>query len=136
MNQAVAVKAVILRGSMALILRRHAADEFHADVWDLPGGRVAWGENPLDALRREVHEETGLTVRHAAPILVWDTQLASQTHLVGVTFLVECDEAPARVSAEHADFRWVEMDAGQRDHPDPLPAWLDAVLDAVSKIQS
>ena len=31
-------------------------------VWDLPGGGLDQGESPLDALRREIDEETRLTV--------------------------------------------------------------------------
>ncbi len=30
--------------------------------WTTPGGRVESGESPLDALKREVHEESGLDV--------------------------------------------------------------------------
>jgi 8-oxo-dGTP diphosphatase len=30
--------------------------------WTLPGGGIDWGEHPDDALVREVHEETGLTL--------------------------------------------------------------------------
>jgi ADP-ribose pyrophosphatase YjhB (NUDIX family) len=30
--------------------------------WDLPGGRLEFGEKPLDGLVREVMEETGLTI--------------------------------------------------------------------------
>lgn len=31
-------------------------------VWDLPGGGLDQGENPRDALKREIDEETGYTV--------------------------------------------------------------------------
>jgi len=43
-----------------LALRR--AREPYAGSWDLPGGFVEAGETPADAIRREIAEETGLTV--------------------------------------------------------------------------
>jgi 8-oxo-dGTP diphosphatase len=33
--------------------------------WFLPGGGIGFGESPLDALHREVFEETGLRIRNA-----------------------------------------------------------------------
>lgn len=49
-------KAVICRGGRVLLLRRPNGR------WDLPGGKARKGEHVTDALRREVREETGLTI--------------------------------------------------------------------------
>ena len=42
-----------------VLLGRRAGDPA-AGLWDLPGGFVEEGEHPVEALRREVREETGL----------------------------------------------------------------------------
>lgn len=32
------------------------------DCWDLPGGKIKFKESPVDALKREIKEEVGLTI--------------------------------------------------------------------------
>lgn len=56
------------RGHVLLV--RRANDPFRGR-WDLPGGFLEEGEHPLDCLRRELKEETGLDVQPLDFIGVW-----------------------------------------------------------------
>ena len=55
--------AIDHRADPAILLTRLAADEVEAGYWTLPGGGLDWGEHPLEGLRREFIEETGLEPR-------------------------------------------------------------------------
>jgi 8-oxo-dGTP pyrophosphatase MutT (NUDIX family) len=49
----------VIRDEDRFLLARHA----HSGLWSLIGGAVEPGEEPADAVIREVHEETGAKVR-------------------------------------------------------------------------
>jgi 8-oxo-dGTP diphosphatase len=58
----VAVVLVVDRQGRILMQHRDAAAKVSANQWALPGGRIEAGEDPLEAARRELREETGLSV--------------------------------------------------------------------------
>lgn len=60
--QRVAAYAVIVRDGQ-ILLSRLAPHISREGLWTLPGGGLDHGEDPRDAVVREVHEETGLTLR-------------------------------------------------------------------------
>lgn len=56
------VRAVVTRQDRVLLLRRTAGGT-RGGAWELPGGKVETRDTDLlQALRREVHEETGLRI--------------------------------------------------------------------------
>jgi 8-oxo-dGTP diphosphatase len=56
----VAAGAIIERGRV-LLTRRKAGTHLEG-LWELPGGKVQPGEDPREALRRELREELGIEV--------------------------------------------------------------------------
>ncbi len=63
-RQVLGVLGWVRRGDEVLLVRRHqpSAAALHGQ-WELPGGKVAFGEAPEAAVAREVLEETGYAVR-------------------------------------------------------------------------
>lgn len=53
--------AVVLDGDGRILLARRADDPGQG-LWDLPGGFMDEGENPLTTLRRELREEAGVEI--------------------------------------------------------------------------
>jgi ADP-ribose pyrophosphatase YjhB (NUDIX family) len=60
-NPAPAACALCVDGDGRVLLTRRAWDPY-VGMWDLPGGFLGEHEHPLDGLRRELREETGLEV--------------------------------------------------------------------------
>jgi 8-oxo-dGTP diphosphatase len=55
-----------------------------AATWGLPGGYLKSGETPAQALIREVHEETGLTVVEVREVCsTWGFRLRAEVQVVG-----------------------------------------------------
>jgi ADP-ribose pyrophosphatase YjhB (NUDIX family) len=53
-----------------ILLARRAFEPFKG-AWDIPGGFLEEGEHPLDGVRRELREETGLEVEPLEFLGVW-----------------------------------------------------------------
>ncbi|HWE52986.1 MAG TPA: (deoxy)nucleoside triphosphate pyrophosphohydrolase [Bryobacteraceae bacterium] len=65
------VAAVIERAGLILIGQRKARGR-HALKWEFPGGKVEPGEEPRDALARELREELGIEARIGDEITRYD----------------------------------------------------------------
>lgn len=109
-NAIPAVQGVLERDGRVLLARR--ALEPHKGEWDLPGGFVEEREAPLDGLRREFREETGLDV-DPVELLRIDVEPYEHRFVFSVTWLVRGDGEPEPAD-DVAELRWFA--------PDELPA--------------
>jgi len=109
-----------------VLLARRAIEPF-LGYWDTPGGFVEEGEHPLDALRRELQEETGLEVEPGRFVGVWmdeygsDPDTQSTLNLYWEASIVSGEPHPAD---DVAGLAWFE--------PDALPAREEMAFTALS----
>jgi 8-oxo-dGTP diphosphatase len=72
----VAVGVLIDRSGQFLLTSRPDG-KVYAGYWEFPGGKLETGETVEQALRRELHEELGITIGHAHP---WKTEMVDYPH--------------------------------------------------------
>jgi 8-oxo-dGTP diphosphatase len=104
--------AVVVDGNGRVLMARRAGDVFHG-YWDLPGGFLEEGEHPLDALRRELREETGLEVEPGEFIGIWmdrygdDEDAHATLNLYWTAHVVSGEPVPAD---DVSELRWFGPD--------------------------
>jgi 8-oxo-dGTP diphosphatase len=115
------VVAGILRDDDGRILiSRRQAGKHGAGRWEFPGGKIAPGEEPLAALRRELAEEIGIEVIRASRYMALEhdypeRSVALDFHLVaewrGAVQALERQELAWAGAAELFDYDILEADA-------------------------
>lgn len=108
----VGVGAVVVQDGRALIVKR--AHEPRKGEWSLPGGIVELGETLVDAVRRELKEETGLEVEVGEVVEVFDRvhRLENRVryHFVIVDYLCRPIGGTLEAGDDAADVAWVSSD--------------------------
>jgi 8-oxo-dGTP diphosphatase len=106
----VAVAFVIEHDDHVLLLKRSMAKDHGPGEWEVGSGRVKQGESPLDAVRREAREETGLDVDVVGPLDTFHFYRGkAQVETIGITFHCRAANGHVRLSSEHDEARWVPI---------------------------
>ena len=105
----VALKAIIQKDGKILVLKRSCEEDVFAELWDIPGGKIEYGEKIIDGIKREVFEETGLDVEiEFRPWSLWSFMTpAKERQTVGITLLAKYLGGEVKLSNEHTDYKWI-----------------------------
>jgi ADP-ribose pyrophosphatase YjhB (NUDIX family) len=97
---------VLIACDNEVLLVRRAVDPARG-LWCFPGGYVDFGEDPLEAARRECREESGIEV-HALTLL----DVAFNGRVIVITYLAELQALVTPTPADDADLAgWFKPDA-------------------------
>jgi phosphoglycolate phosphatase len=103
--------------------------------WGIPGGKIKHRETAVEALRREVKEETNLEVDEVRLVLVQDCidspEFYRKAHFILLNYTaVRTGTAPVRLNDEAEEFSWVPLDKALRL---PLNGPTRVLLEAVQQ---
>ena len=104
----VATKAIIKnKDNKFLVIFKSDTEEISPNEIDLPGGRLKFGEEIEEGLKREVEEELGIKIKVLKLSRAWSL-IKDDLHLVGLTFLADYISGEIKLSGEHTNFQWID----------------------------
>ncbi len=102
--------AVLTRDRETFLVRRPSGGPL-AGQWEFPGGKVEFGESPLEALRRELREELDFRLGTASLFGVYSHVYTIRARRVHYVLLVYRQRVGPRALAEDEGSRWFDPDA-------------------------
>jgi phosphoglycolate phosphatase-like HAD superfamily hydrolase/ADP-ribose pyrophosphatase YjhB (NUDIX family) len=86
-----------------------------SNLWGIPGGKIDWGETCVDALKREILEETGLTIKNIQWAMVQDAisppEFYRDAHFLLLNYTCDVDGPDhVQLNDEAQSYRWVNWD--------------------------
>lgn len=143
MNQRISVRAIIREDSKTLLLRRANGRQSILGLYELPGGKIAYGEQPEDALRRYLHDDAGL---HIETALLFDAvtyidrdDRDIQYAVIVYMVTLSAGHHAIELSQNYNEYVWISSDSLQHNTMTDLTQLLmgivhqDALTDKIAK---
>lgn len=113
MNQRIAVRAIIRKDEKTLLLRRANGRPTILGKFELPGGKLDYGEQPEDALARHLKDDAGLIIQTAQlfDVLTYIDHDDRDTQYVFILYLVSLGAGGSNIelSQNYDKYLWKKM---------------------------
>ena len=96
----VSVKAIIIDEGRVLCLKNERNE------WDLPGGKINFGEDPEDCLKREIKEETNLEISDLQVLKSLNLRFNNIPVLILLFSAKITSNDPVNISFEHSEYKF------------------------------
>lgn len=108
-NPQVQVAVCYIEIDHKLLLLQSTPEKSEPEVWAVPAGKLEKNERPEEAARRELFEETGISIEHHSQIQSLGSLYIRKPEVDYIyhLFKVKLDKIPAiRLSDEHQSYKW------------------------------
>lgn len=106
----ISVKSFIVdKRNRLLVLKREPEDPEKPGIWEIPGGRLELGEDPMLGLKRETKEETGLDVDVLNPLGIRHFTRDDKQKITMIIFLCRALKSDIKISREHTEYDWIDL---------------------------
>lgn len=104
-------KIVIVDADNKYLLMKRDGHPTFGDDPDLPGGTIEPGEDPLDAMVREVYEEAGFVIDGSKARLLYEGTEYSAHGTHYSLYVTDVQDRPdVTISWEHAGYEWLGLE--------------------------
>lgn len=128
----VCICGAIKCGNEYLMVKRSLDDEDCAGFWEMPSGKLDFGETVLQGLGREILEEVGIDITPFPQRIIGISEYSSEKtegikYSVQLNYVIEVPtkELGIKLSGEHTDYVWATRDSEYVDE------FIAEIIDAI-----
>lgn len=104
----IAQKAIVINEKNELLFLKRSEKSGEKGRWDFCGGGLDKNEDPIEGIKREIKEESGLEVTDIKPIAV--TSYDQKDSVVMIGYQARATTNNVTLSWEHDEYHWISYE--------------------------
>jgi 8-oxo-dGTP pyrophosphatase MutT (NUDIX family) len=105
-------KTFIINDEKKILIMTRKNEVVYEDIWDIPGGKLEDNNSLYESIKREVKEETGLTLTKIISVISTSkfVGIVEDKPLIFRNIYLSKAEGEIHLSDEHSEFKWISTE--------------------------